>query len=406
MTYTEAPDGRVWRIMTCWRGTMANRGQMVTELTEAHARKAHFDLYGPSTVECVIDGRSSQLAGLQELSQDLLLYRWNPLTARYECLFRGPIGRSQDTISETTHTVNLNASDYRAMLQRCITNQARVWTQADQASIAWTFMQYFAAGAGAPWDLGLNNQGVVNPDGTYHGATTGVLRDRTYTGAEKVGDMLDNLSQVINGFDYSLEAWDPLNAGGAPWITAQFYLWYPQRGIAKTFVAEYGSSVGSLTRTVNSVDFGNWIRNDGQNNEDGSPLFATALGDVMANPQLHAEGLWQLAFSHSDVSDQTTLQQQATGQLALSSILQPSYTVVLVPGAWNARSDCWLGDSIALRVRSGRLSVDTAIRIIQVDFDVDDNGQERIALTVGRSAVTFSQVMADRQSQIDALTRR
>jgi hypothetical protein len=333
------------------------------------------------------------------------MYRWNPLTAKYECFFRGPIGRTEDTVSETTHTVNVTAADYRAMLARCILNTPWTFTQRDQLVI-FNFLLGPGSSTGPFPNLAIVTNNVLNPDGSFlAGNATGVLRDRTYTGAEKCGDMLDNLSKVSNGFDWGIVPIDPLDPSGLGIYAGYHQMWYPQQGITKPFIAEYGATVTSLTRTVNSSDFANWIRNDGQTNNN-VPLYAISPGDVMANPQLHAEGLWQEGISNADVSDPNTLQQQADGELAFRSQLMPSYTIQLVPGAWKGKTDCWLGDSVSLRVVSGRLNVNTTARIIAIDFDIGDDGAERVALTVGRDTLAFSELMADHQSQLDALTRR
>ena len=401
--FVAPPDGRTWRIATCWRGPPATAGQMIGELPDATSRSFHADLWAPCTAQCTIDGRSASAAYLQELSQDLILWRWNPINSRYDIMFRGPIGVSEDTISETTHAVNVQAADYRAMLGRVIYNAPRTFTQADQFGIVNNFILPLTSGQRQP-NLGFTGLASLNPDGSNLGFT-GVLRDRAYTGAEKTMDMLDNLSQVINGFDYAIEPLDPSQVSVAQ-QTGYPIMWYPQRGVTKAFVAEYGVTVGSLTRTVNSTEFGNWVRVDGQNNDDGSPMFATSIGDVWNNPQLHAEGLWQTGQSEADVSIQSTLQQTADGQLALMSQLIPSYTVNLTPGVWNSKADCWLGDTIELRVHTGRLDVDTSVRILAFDFTIDDAGVERIALTVGRSEVTFSSIMADQRARLDALSRR
>ena len=399
------PDGRWWRFATCWR-MPPNRNVPVAELTDCNARQLHFDLYGAGTAQCVMDGRSQQASALQELSQDLLVYRFDPYSNAYELFFQGPIGLTEDTISETTHTVNVTASDYRALLARSVTSQPLALTQVDQAVIfAELLAPYGTTGSlsGTAWDMGLDYLGVYGPDGTYLGLNTGMLRDRTYTGAEKTGDALEQLSQVINGFDFSVE---PASSSTTPPASAAVKVWYPQRGVARPFIAEYGVTVGNLTRTVNSTSFANWVRMDGQNDASGNPLFAVSAGDVMANPQSHPEGLWQSGQSAADVSLGQTLQQQSDGQLALLSLLEPSYTVNLIPGTWHHKGDCWLGDSIELRIKSGRLDVDTSVRILEVDFTVDDNGTETIALTVGRSDVTFSDIMAEQRSRLDALSRR
>jgi len=406
MSIITPPDGVAWRVFSCWRGPPTQRGVMVGELSEARSRKAHFDLYGPATAEFVIDGRSAQCAQIQELSQDVVLYRWNRITGAYEVFFRGPIGHSEDSISETTHTVTFQAADYRAMMARTVLGGPLTWTATEQFVIA-QGLQRCAAGyytTGPPWDIGVAAPALLNPDGTGL-AATGTTRDRSYTGAEKQGDMIDELSKVIGGFDWGCDPIDPAQypAGTA---AAQMYVWFPRRGVTKSFVAEYGATVASLSRTVDSTRFANWVRNDGTNSSPGVPLFATSAGDVVANPQLHPEGLWEEGISNASTSIPTTLQQQADGELGIASILTPSYTLTLTPGVWLQKSDCWLGDTIAIRVTSGRLAVNTTARIVQVDFTVDDNGIETVALTVARPVPTLGDVISDQTSRLDALSRR
>jgi hypothetical protein len=380
---------------------------MVGELANLRSLRLHFDLYGPATAACVLDGRSPGAASLQELSQDLCLYRWNPAVGAYQILFRGPIGHTQDTVSETTHTVNVQAADYRALIARRPLGGAMTFSQADQFSIAAGLLQGapgFADPTQPPYDQGYDLPVLTNPDGSSL-ASTGVLRDRTYTGAEKAGDRLDNLAAVINGFDWGAEPWDAINA--TPDLrAAKTQVWYPQRGVTKTFVADYGGTVASLSRTVDSTAFANWVRNDGTPNPDGTALFAVAAGDAVTNPQLHPEGWWPEQVSNASTSNPATLAQQAGGQLAVDSILLPSYALTLVPGAWTWKTDCWLGDTVTVRVRSGRLNVDTTARIIQLDVTVDDNGVETVALTVARSVTTLADLLVGQRSELDALSRR
>lgn len=398
-------DGRMWRVITSWR-VPPNRNIMLGEFTNARSRKLHFDLFGPATAECSVDGRTQQASTLQELSQDLSFYRFNPVTGAYDCWFTGPIGRTLDTLSETVHTISVNATDYRAMLGRSIKNVGHTYTQTDQAAIVSDLVYPFRTAATMPWDQGIVYYGATAPDGGTLPTpnATGVLRDRTYVGNEKIGKVIDDLAACINGFDWGCE---PISGTSNPPSSTYLRIWYPQRGVVKTFVAEYGVNVSSLTRSVDSTDFANWDRFDGQPAADGTPVFAIGQPtDVITNPGGHPEGFWQDQQSAADVSVDTTLQQQADGYLAYHSRLVPSYTIKLIPGAWVSKADCWLGDTIELRIKSGRLNVDTAIRILGVDVDINDNGQETISLIVGRSDVTFGDVIADQQHRLDALSRR
>jgi len=397
------PDGRWWRIQTTRRGPPAQRGELVTELGDARARKIHFDLFGAASAECVIDGRSPQCATIAELSQDLVLYRWNPYknypnSGAYDLLFRGPIGRTQDTVSETVHTVNISAVDYRGFLHDRLPVGVNVtWTSTDQATMVRYLVQPYGYGsASGAYDIGYTVGNI---------GATGVLRDRTYSGAQMIGSAIDDLAACINGFEWSVEPYDPAVYHGNVTQVADVRVWYPTRGGTPPFVAEYGATVSSLTRTVNSQTFANWILQFGAN-VGNLPMVSSALGDVVNNPQLHPEGLWPETVSSPDVSVQATLDQQAQGRLALDSVLQPSYTVVLTPGVWTQKSDCWLGDTITLRVKSGRLAVDTAIRIIGIDFDVDDAGIDRISLTVGRPDPNIAARLGKVETRLDALGRR
>jgi hypothetical protein len=80
--------------------------------------------------------------------------------------------------------------------------------------------------------------------------------------------------------------------------------------------------------------------------------------------------------------------------------------VTLAPGAWNGPADFWLGDTIELRVVSGRLNVDTTLRVLGFAFDVNDDGTEHIALTVGRDPLTVRTQAADLRDLLGALTRK
>jgi hypothetical protein len=409
--------------MAYWRGPPAQRSTVVTELSQAHARKVHLDLYAASTAEVVIDGRSPQCALIQELSQDLVLYRYNPYSnypysGSYEVFFRGPIGLTEDSISETIHTVNISATDYRGLLHDRLSINSNVqYTGWDQASIVANICQGYATGyQPAPYDLGYRTSNI---------SSTGVPRDRTYSASQLIGAAIDDLAACINGFDWQVVPLDPAVYGpGYP--VCDVLVYYPTMGTTKTFIAEYGVTVSSLTRTVNSQTFANRVTQYGGNVtvpaviplEAGGfaepsprttitvPLTSVANGDVVTNPQLHAEGLWPEIVSSPDITVQATLDQQAQGRLGLDSVLLPSYTLTLKHGAWTNKADCWLGDTIELRVRSGRLNVDTSVRIVAIDFDIDDNGSEKVSLTVARARPSLAARLGKVETRLDALSRR
>lgn len=396
------PPGRGrWRFLLCDR-----YGVAVAELSDATSRHVVFDVSKPAQATFSISGRSPQAAAsrIGELYTDLKAYRWDDATNTDTLLFRGRIGQTQDAISADVHTVNVTALDYRAMLHRRVIPYWLYWVQVEQLQIAedlvnhgntlnfyWTPPPF-----GTNANLGITPAGGrLNPDGSPLGTGTTMLRDRTYQGGETVAEMIDNLSNCLNGFDWEIGA------------DLQARFWYPQRGAVVTnWVAEYGSTIQSLSRTINSSSYANWVRVTGKALDPALPpmnstAYQTGLSDPVATPW----GIWQSPGSYPDISDQTTLDQQAAGLLATTALLEPSYVLDVTPRRWNP-SDCWLGDTVTIVVNSGRLAVNNAFRLQTVTFDIGDDGGEKAQLTMGVAAPRWTSQNIEQSLRIDRLERR
>jgi hypothetical protein len=111
------------------------------------------------------------------------------------------------------------------------------------------------------------------------------------------------------------------------------------------------------------------------------------------------------ADNAADVTIQATLDQKAAGDLALSGVLLPSYTLNLRPGAYTWGNPN-MGDIVPLIVKSGRLNVSTTVRILGITYGIGDDGDENVALTVGRPAPNFLNLFTQADRDVDALTRR
>ena len=404
-----------------WRFLLADRfpnTAVVADLEGARSRSLHFDLNAPSTCQFTVDGRVPGLKEMTELEQDIAAYRWTGHS--WQCMFRGPIGNTEDQLTGTSHTTNINAADYRAMLGRRLNGTINLtYTNIDQAQIVSNLVQVAMSPpggwphgnpAGAPFDIGLRGHAdgsgwaqLLGPEGLPL-ATTGQIRTRTYTGGETIGSLLDNLSNVLGGFEYAVLPFDPITTrwSGQPTV------WYDHRGIVQTnWVAEYGSTIRSCTRSVQTSDFGNLIRYTGQADTQGNspPAVYATVDDVWQTPAAHPEGFWEVNVSAPDVSLTATLSEQAQGALDDASLIQPSYTLNVAAGTWTGPLDCWLGDTITLKIKSGRLDVNTQIRILAVDVTISDEGTEAISLTVGRPAVTLKTLFTNAHRRLDQLER-
>jgi hypothetical protein len=65
-----------------------------------------------------------------------------------------------------------------------------------------------------------------------------------------------------------------------------------------------------------------------------------------------------------------------------------------------------MGDTVTLRVQSGRLNVNTQVRVVGITYDISDDGAEDIQLVVGQPAVSFLKTLTPLRRDINALARR
>jgi hypothetical protein len=98
--------------------------------------------------------------------------------------------------------------------------------------------------------------------------------------------------------------------------------------------------VASLTRSVNSADYANYVRVLG-NNQSANPtpqFYAEAyIPAVYAAPA----GLWMAGDDAADVTVQATLNDKAAGDLNLDALLVPTYTLQLAPEAYTWGTPTW-----------------------------------------------------------------
>ena len=324
-------------------------------------------------------------------------------------MFRGLIDHSEDEVTAESSTTNFTCHDYFALMNRRIltANQYAV-TNRDQDSIVQDLLTLgttthsssgtsFSPGAWQP----LTTVAAVNPDGTPR-AASGQLRTRTYLGSTVIMPTISDLAAVINGFDFAVI---PLADG----LIDQLALYYPAQGVTRTDVAlMWGSTISGLTRTVDSTEYANYVRVLG-NNQSSDPnaaqVFAEIWNSDANNIDVNPVGLWMDGENAADVTLSGTLSDQAAGDLNLSGLLVPSYTVTMRPDAYHYGFPN-MGDTVPLIVKTGRLNVNTTVRVLGFTFDIGDDGEEDVSLTLGRPAAQLAKFFTQSQRDIDALVRR
>jgi hypothetical protein len=405
---------RVYDGVTTWQNSI------IAELPTAATRKLVQTWGAPAVLTFSLNGWSPAAGAVTELQQDVIAWRWDDTRGVDEAIFRGVVTDSQDDLDEQDHTVTFTAHDYLAVLNRRILT-ANLATNADQDDIVNALLllatNNCTTTSGTPLTPGSMLPVVldpVNPDGTNRGKS-GFLRTRSYLPQQNIGVALNDLSLVqgvavpgtgsfYNAYDYDLT---PGWRYGTDQSNDMLRLFYPQQGVANTVcVLVYPGTLAKVRRQVASTDYSNYVRVLGNNQSASAAtaqLYAEAvnLGDAAGT----TVGLWMDAQNAADVIDQPTLNQKAAGYLDTEGVLQPVYTLTLTPGVYYSG---WfnMGDTVPLVVESGRLNVNTQVRILGIEYDIGDDGQEDLILTVGRPDTTLFKVLSKQRRDVEALARR
>jgi hypothetical protein len=387
---------------------------ILAELSDARGRKLDRAWDGSAQLTFTLDGRSPAATLIQELAHDVLAWRWSDAAGRDICVFRGPITQAEDALTADSHAVTFTAHDYLSMLERrMFTSTAPTPYNLDQDALVAALVQ-LASQQTTTGGTDLRPAcylpliaAPVDPSGNLRAGPT-VNRQRTYYGDSTVLEAVDLLSKVAGGFDYDVLPAPEAGPLGAPAGTDVLRVFYPSQGIARTdFALVYGANVDGVTRSVTSADYVNYVRELG-NNGSSDPNALQLVRDAWtaeATAAAPTVGLFALGNNLADITAVATLQQHADGDLALWSTLMPAYTLTLTPGSYQYGQPN-LGDSVQLVIQSGRLDVNTAVRILGLNYAIGDDGNENVELTVGKVLATLRSAFRRVNRDISALTRR
>lgn len=361
-------------------------------LTEAHGRRYTARLNDNSDMSFSIDGRHPQADAIAELSTDVHLLFSDAKGTRI--LDRCRVGPTRDEITEDEHRVEVTCLDYRAVLRDgriLYSTDTLTYESTDQAEIAWGLLDTTQQQPGGSLGIAKAWSGI-NP--------TGIDRDRTYEAGDSVGQRIQELSEVEDGFDWDIT---PVSASGL-----RLDLWYPARGASRGVILILGGLVAAVQREVDTSTYANAIRYTGAQGDDETPgpdpreIAAPQLDQPGAWPQ----GRWDAVFGDDGLTTQAALNARAAWQLAESQAIRPVYTVRLRRGGWQGPDHIWLGDTVRLIVPSGRLQVDTQLRVHEVQLDIDEDGGETATLTLGGPRPDFRRWPSRVDRRLKDLERR
>jgi hypothetical protein len=421
------PAGRGrWRV-TLHRRTYADAAPastVISELSEGRNRKLVRAWNTPAVFTFDLDGGRPAARYISELGTEVVAWRWDDTTGADVAYFRGPVTASADTIDEQSHTLSVTATDYLGILARrifttvtaaatvadqdvCaadIVNAGRNVTASSGTALSGSYLPLSYSSATGGWVV------PVNPDGSAR-ALSGTSRTMTWQGNSVCLTMLGDLAKLAGGFDYDVAPFTSLTeAGQSPGQVDALRLFFPAQGVTRTSPAlYYPGNVTALTRQVSSADYSNYWRTLGNNQnttQNAAQLYGEAWTADALGAQASAPGLWMGSDSSPDQAPSgPLLTQEAQGQLNIYSVLMPTYTLTLAPGFYYQGAFA-IGDTLPLIVQSGRLNVNTALRVMGVTFETTDDGTELVTLTVGRAPTTLADMLGDQAADIRALSRR
>jgi len=353
-------------------------------LVQARSRRVTWRLTTPSDATFSIDGESADALQLSELVTDLWVYR------NGSPLFRGRVGTTSDSYDGNLLTSTVNVADYKGVLARreLIEGDTLTYTNVDQSAIA----------------LGLINSTQGHSGGQLGivagvGASTGVLRARTYQAGLNVGETLDKLSNVQNGFEWDI----------TPTATAALHLdvFSPTRGSNNNVVLDVGGRVRTFQRQFDPGLYANAVRVTGANTTGGTAAGAlTAVNQAASNIGSAAQGRWDSQVGDTTIVEQTTLTERAAAELAESQVILPQWTVELQPNGWGGPSDVWLGDTVTLIGKIGRLNDVGPLRVQEVECSFDDDDTVTTKITLGQVPLSRRFRLRTFSQRLTALERR
>lgn len=299
-----------------------------------------------------VPGNSPTARTISELASDVWLYRTGTKLHRYRV-----IAIEQTWDPDGGDIVSVVAVCYKRIQNSRHVLSELTFSNTPQADII----------------LGLIDHTQAQPGGDF-GITAGSLdsggrnRDRTYGAGENIGKLLSDLSAVIDG------PWWEVNAEKQ--LIVQPYDSFPTRAVP----IELGATARSLSRGSGASEFANAVFVDGDD-AFTVPVVREA-GDILTDPR----GRWERAAGFPNVSLQDTLVQKSEGLVANLRTPLAQWSCEIEPSRYLMDAGFSTGDFVTIVVPPttaapvGNPGFSVPAQIMDLQLAVDADGAAAVSV--------------------------
>lgn len=305
---------------------------------------------------------------LDEMDTDVWWRRKDPRTKKVEIIGRFNVSHANTSTSDTGINVSVQCDDYKTILgerrilrYKDVTNSETQW---DQGTPITEILK---------WAIPGNTRLDLSELDTYDlGAVTATgFHLPPGTTIAEVMEQLIAVSPIR--WEWWIETPNDINQ--SPKLRFQLGTRGLDKGVVLFDLGKGPSPIASWTRRAAADDYANSI------------IYSGSQGAVVQviDAQVLQYGQRDTTAGNSTI-DGTQIQlmrARAKAKLAKLATRTPSYTIQLASGFWRGREHIDVGDTITLILRLGKETLKEKHRVTEITVDIDSQGAEEVALTLG-----------------------
>lgn len=307
-----------------------------------------------SGCECTFDvpGNSPAAQEIDELATDVWLYRSGSVRSRYRI-----VAVEQTWGPDGGDVVSVTAVCYKRLMASRHVISPLAFSATPQAEIIRDLIEHTQSQPGG--DLGIT-VGTLD--------SGGVSRERNYVRGENLGQILDNMQNVIDGPWWEIDGGKRLNV--KPFSA------FPTR----LTPLQLGVNVRSLTRSSGASAFANVVY------VDGDKAATTPVVELSPTVETDPRGRWERAVGFPNVILQSTLDEKAEGLVESLRTPLAQWSAQIEPERYLLDSEFSPGDFVTIVVPAtvaapiGNPGFSVPAQVLNVSLNIDADGGTAVSM--------------------------